>query len=71
MDTYTKVNDGQPQHDGRYLCVVRVTQPCGTAWWIERIVDRHMGEWAVGDGGTVTKWMALPYGGWPQYTDGE
>lgn len=58
-----------PLYDGRYLCVVRVTQPCGTTWLVERIVDRHMCKWIVGEGGEVVEWMPLPYGGWPKSTE--
>lgn len=63
---YTRCKEAEPRYDGRYLCVVRITQPCGTTWLVERIVDRHMAGWVVGDGGVVTEWMALPHGGWPR-----
>lgn len=69
--TYNKASEQRPKHDGRYLCVVRVKQPCGTVWYVERIVDRYMGEWSVGDGGTVVEWMNLPYGGGVNYRDSE
>jgi hypothetical protein len=58
-----------PLYDGRYLCVVRITQPCGTTWLQERIADRYMGEWVVGEGGVVEEWMPLPYGGWPKQVE--
>jgi hypothetical protein len=69
--TYTKLSESQPKHDGRYLCVVRVQQPCGTVWFVERIVTRQMAQWEVGDGGTVVEWMILPYGGGVNYRENE
>lgn len=68
---YTRTKEQEPQHDGRYLCVCKVVQPCGTTWYIEQIVERKMGAWEIGEGGAVLKWMNLPYGGWPRYEDAE
>lgn len=68
--TYTNASEQQPVHDGRFLCVVRITQPCGITWWVERIVERDQGAWiGVGEGGEVVQWMPLPLGGWPLYAE--
>lgn len=69
--TYLKASEHQPNCDGRFLCVVRVTQPCGTVWWIEQIIERVNAQWVLGEGAEVTKWTTLPYGGWPKYSDAE
>ncbi len=58
-DYWHDINDGMPNYDGRYLCFVEKTEPCGNIYHFQQICVCNMNQWVTDSTERVMFWNKL------------